>query len=44
VTCNLVWITPNAEQMIVDMARVSNPDNQGKPGGKLLAYLIRNKH
>lgn len=40
----LIWITPNAEQMIVDMARVSNPDNQGKPGGKLLDYLIRNKH
>lgn len=43
-TSKLIWITPNAEQMIVDMARVSNPDNQGKPGEKLLSYLIRNKH
>lgn len=40
----LMWITPNAEQMIVDMARVSNPDNQGKEGSGLLSYLIRNKH
>lgn len=43
-TSKLVWITPNAEQMIVDMARVSNPENQGKPGDKLLSYLIRNRH
>lgn len=40
----LIWITPNAEQMISDMARVSNPDNQGKDGTKLLSYLVRNKH
>lgn len=40
----LMWITPNAEQMIIDMARVSNPDNQGKAGGGLLSYLIRNRH
>lgn len=40
----LIWITPNAEQMIVDMARVSNPDNQGKEGKRLLSYLKRNNH
>lgn len=40
----LIWITPNAEQMIVDMARVSNPDNQGKEGKGLLSYLKRNNH
>lgn len=40
----LLWITPNAEQMIVDTARVSNAANQGKDGTKLLSYLIRNRH
>jgi thymidylate synthase (FAD) len=40
----LVWITPNCEQMISDMARVSNPANQGKDGTKLINYLIENKH
>lgn len=40
----LIWATPNAEQLISDMARVSNPANQGMPPGKLLAYLVRNKH
>jgi thymidylate synthase (FAD) len=40
----LVWITPNCEQMISDMARVSNPANQGKDGTKLIQYLIENKH
>jgi thymidylate synthase (FAD) len=39
-----VWITPNAEQMIVDLARVSNPSNQGKPGEKLLHFLVENRH
>lgn len=40
----LIWITPNAEQMVSDMARVSNPKNQGLPPGKLLAYCVRNHH
>jgi len=40
----LVWVTPNAEQLVSDMARVSNPANQGMPPGKLLAYCIRNQH
>jgi thymidylate synthase (FAD) len=40
----LIWVTPNAEQLVSDMARVSNPDNQGKPPGKLLAYCVRNAH
>lgn len=42
--CKLVWITPNAEQMISDVARVSNPKNQGLPPGKLLGYCVRNQH
>lgn len=43
-TCKLIWITPNAEQMISDTARVSNPKNQGLPPGKLLSYCVRNQH
>lgn len=42
--CKLIWITPNAEQMISDIARVSNPANQGLPPGKLLGYCVRNQH
>lgn len=40
----LVWVTPNAEQLISDIARVSNPANQGLPPGKLLSYCVRNQH
>lgn len=40
----LVWVTPDAEQMISDMARVSNPANQGLPPGKLLQYCVKNQH
>ena len=42
----LVWATPEAENVIVDLARVSAPSNQGKydTGPKLLKYLKKNKH
>lgn len=40
----LVWITPNAEQIITDCARVSSPQNQGKDGARLLRYLVEHKH
>src|SRR5262245_28258851 len=42
----LVWITPDAEAMIVHMARVSNPESQkeGANPDRLLRYLIRHKH
>jgi thymidylate synthase (FAD) len=40
----LIWITPNAEQVITDCARVSNPANQGKDGTGLINFLIHNKH
>jgi thymidylate synthase (FAD) len=43
-SCKLIWITPNCEQMISDIARVSNPANQGLPPGKLLGYCVRNNH
>jgi thymidylate synthase (FAD) len=40
-----VWSTPNAEQMIGMMARVSNPENQHNPDvAKLLKYCIKHKH
>jgi thymidylate synthase (FAD) len=43
---SLVHCTPNAEELIVDMARVSNPANQAAKldGNKLLKYLIKHKH
>ena len=40
----LIWITPNAAQVISDCARVSNPANQGKDGTKLIQYLTEHKH
>lgn len=40
----LVWITDSAEQTIVDCARVSNPNNKGKDGTKLIEYLIAHNH
>ena len=41
----LIWITPNAEQLIGKIARVSNPANEDNPdSSKLLKYLIKNKH
>jgi thymidylate synthase (FAD) len=42
----LVWVTPDAEQKIAYMARVSNPANQNNDASatKLLKYLIKNKH
>jgi thymidylate synthase (FAD) len=41
-----VWSTPNAEKLIVEMARVSAPKNQKNKdtGPRLLSYLIRHKH
>lgn len=40
----LIWTTPNGEQLIGDMARVSAPENQGKDSTKLIQYLIANQH
>lgn len=41
---SLVWITPDAERVIIDCARVSNPANQGKEGSGLIEFLISHKH
>lgn len=42
----LVWITPNAEEVITYCARVSNPENQSNMGtaDKLLKYCIKQQH
>jgi thymidylate synthase (FAD) len=42
----LIWTTPDAEEMIVRMARVSAPKNQEnmETAPKLLRYLIKHKH
>jgi thymidylate synthase (FAD) len=45
-SAKLVWVTPNAEEMIVKMARVSAPSNQNNmdTAPRLLKYLINHKH
>lgn len=41
----LVWITPDAEAIIAELARVSNPANEKNPKyAGLIKYLITNKH
>ena len=42
----LIHITPNAEELITYMARVSNPANQSntQTSAKLIKYLIDHKH
>lgn len=44
--CKLVWITPDAEEMIAYLARVSNPTNQNskETAPKLIRYLIKHNH
>lgn len=42
---NLIWATPNAEEIIVQCARVSvPPGKESRPGTKLLRYLMKHKH
>lgn len=43
---NLVHITPNAEELISYMARVSNPSNQSntETSPRLIRYLIEHQH
>lgn len=40
----LIWITPDAEKIIMYCARVSNPSNQENNDTKLLNYCIKNNH
>ena len=45
-TAKLIHITPNAEELITYMARVSNPANQNntETSARLIKYLIDHKH
>ena len=45
-SASLVSVTPNAEENIVYMARVSNPKNQAnmETAPRLIKYLIKHKH
>jgi thymidylate synthase (FAD) len=45
-TASLVHITPDAEELISYMARVSNPSNQSntETSAKLIKYLIQHNH
>lgn len=42
----LIWATPNIDEQLVYMARVSNPSNQAnsETGAKLIRYLIDHEH
>lgn len=42
----LIWTTPDGENLVAQMARVSNPANQHnvETAPKLLKYLVKNKH
>lgn len=42
----LIWATPDAEKLVVKMARVSNPKNEDNwdTGPMLLRYCLKNKH
>ena len=44
-TVKLVHVTPDGDDLIAYMARVSNPSNQSNPNNsKLIKYLIKHKH
>ena len=44
-SAKLVWITPDAEQLVGKIARVSNPNNEDNPEvDKLIRYLIKHRH
>jgi thymidylate synthase (FAD) len=41
----LIWSTPNGDDLVAYMARVSNPKaSVGDPSERLIAYLLRNGH
>jgi thymidylate synthase (FAD) len=40
----VISVTPNAEEIILYIARVSNPANQNSGNTKLIRYLLDNKH
>lgn len=40
----LIWITPNAEQLLAYIARVSSSNQDNPDYAKLIGYLIEHKH
>lgn len=40
----LIWITPNCEQLIAYIARVSSNNQENPEYGKLIKYLVKNNH
>jgi thymidylate synthase (FAD) len=43
--CKLIWATPNGDNLVGYLARVSNPKATiDDPSEKLIAYLIKHKH
>ncbi len=44
--CKLIWITPDAEEIIAYLARVSNPagQNNSETAPRLIRYLIKHLH
>lgn len=44
VKVSTVWVTPNGDQLLADMARVSVLDNEGKPPAKLIKYMADHGH
>jgi len=41
---NLIWVTPEPEQLIAEIARVSSNNPTNPEYAKLIKYLITNKH
>ena len=39
-----IWATPNGDQLLADMARVSVLDNEGKSPAKLIRYMADHGH
>lgn len=40
----LIWVTPDAEDLLTYIARVSNPSKQSEPTETLIGYLMSNDH
>lgn len=41
---SLIWATPNGDQLVADMARVSVLDSEGKPPESLINYMVAHQH
>lgn len=42
---SVIWVTPDAERLLGEIARVSNPDNQKNPSvSGLIGYMLRHGH